>query len=39
MATLHSIELSGHGKSCGEYMSRYKIILNKCYFCLVIMKV
>jgi hypothetical protein len=39
MATLHCIELSGRDKSCGVYMSRYKIILNKCYFCLVIVKV
>jgi hypothetical protein len=28
MATLHCIELSGCDKSCGVYMSRYKIILN-----------
>jgi hypothetical protein len=39
MAPLHSIMLSGRGKSCGIYMSRYKIILNKWYFCVVVMKV
>jgi len=27
MATLNCIELSGRDKSCGVYMSRYKITL------------
>jgi hypothetical protein len=39
MATLYCVELSGRDKSCGVYMSGYKIVLNKCCFCLVIIKV